>query len=102
MKDRVEQDKRNADHTGEFSQLTRYFVGADDSHHLADEFASGVPEFGEHRLLEVISFDDAVAGEGFVHDAVQVGNMTLYGSGRFANFVGVNSHRHKTEKQGSQ
>ena len=51
-----------------------------------NSFADGV--------FQVVGLDDAVAGEGFVHQVGQLGVVFLHGAGGFADFAAVNHDRH--------
>ena len=35
-----------------------------------------------HHVFQIVALDDAVAGEGFVHDLAQIGRLGLNGGAR--------------------
>ena len=68
-------------------ELAGDFVGADDPHQLADVFFGGGAEFGADGFFEVVGLDDAVAGEGLVHQVRELGVVGLHRAGGFADFA---------------
>ena len=77
----VKKHQRYAQRGEEFNQGARQLLGADDPHHLAEETPGRFPELREDRGFQVVSFDDAVGGERFVHEVGQLGRVRLHGFG---------------------
>src|ERR1017187_6930801 len=90
----VKKHERDAGGPENFHELTGNFVGADDAHQLADVFFGGGAELRADGFFQVVGFDDAVAGEGFMHQVGQFGVVFLHGAGGFADFAAINHNRH--------
>src|SRR5207248_6876249 len=64
-----------------------------------DIFFSGFLELIEHRLLEVVGLDDAIGGEGFVHQIAQIGDVALHRPRGFADFAAINNNGYQAHRQ---
>src|SRR4051812_14667531 len=99
MEHHVDHHQRDSDTAEEFEDIRWNFVGADHAHRLADEFLRDLPELRHHSWLEIVGFDDAIAGERFVHELGEIRGVVLDRAGGFANLPGVMSNRYDAKGQ---